>query len=293
MKTTAKAKVLPAGSQVTVRSVDLVQEKLARSRLLLALEQGQQRLCSNINQVLKPLMRQGGAGIQRVTLSPEAHSLTACSDHVWFSLSLQRRVLALWRIDRCTLEQLASSHYGGQSGLLFSPLRAPTQSEFRLGLKLIKAALATMPLRPLDDEQLQLEVLSAGIPADVAACWQLTFAEDYPAAPMQFAMTDALLNLLSAPVIQHQVADDLAARLEQRLLQIPVKVKLEVGRQHLPVDSLSQLNVGDVLPLNLHRRCPVSLGLRPLFYASVHAHEGALVARLNQDAYQEEEVTRV
>lgn len=293
MKTTAKAKVLTATSQMTVRSVDLVQEKLARSRLLLELEQGQQRLCSNINLVLKPVMRQGGAGIQRVTLTPEASSISACNQHVWFSLSQQRRVLAIWRIDRCTLEQLASSNYGGQSDKLFSPLRSPTQSEFRLGLKLLKAALATMPLKSLDYDSLQLDIMSAGIPTEVAACWQLAFADDYPVAPMLFAMTDHLLNLLAGPAATHQVADDLAAKLEQRLLQIPVQMKLEVGRQHLPVDSLSQLSVGDVLPLNLHRRCPVSLGQRPLFYASVHGHEGQLVARLNQDAYQEEEVTRV
>ncbi|MCL2915061.1 FliM/FliN family flagellar motor switch protein [Shewanella corallii] len=293
MKTTAKAKVLPSDSQITVRSVDLVQEKLARSRLLLELEQGQQRLCSNINQVLKPFMRQGGAGIQRVSLDPQARSVHACHEHVWFSLSQQRRVLAVWRIDRCTLEQLASSNYGGQSGHLFSPLRSPTQSEFRLGLKLLKAALATMPLPPLDFDNLQLELMSAGLPLETAACWQLTFADDYPVAPMLFAMTDHLLNLLTGPATSHQVVDDLAARLEQRLMQIPVQMKLEVGRQHLPVDSLSQLSVGDVLPLTLHRRCPVSLGQRPLFYASVHAHEGQLVARLNQDAYQEEDVARV
>ncbi|MGL4219328.1 MAG: hypothetical protein ACRCSS_01675, partial [Shewanella sp.] len=107
MKATAKARVLCGDSLATVRAVDLVQEKLARSRLLLTLERGQQRLCRNINEVLKPILRQGGAGIQRVTLNPQSLQLTACRGQVWFSLSLQRRVLALWRIDRCTLEQLA------------------------------------------------------------------------------------------------------------------------------------------------------------------------------------------
>ncbi|BDM62736.1 hypothetical protein NFHSH190041_01880 [Shewanella sp. NFH-SH190041] len=292
MKTTAKARVIKSGAGIPVRPIDLVQEKLARSRLLLKLEQHHQRLLNGINQVLKPLIRQGGAGLSRVSLEPVDECLTACQHHVWFSLSYHRKMLGLWRIDRCTLEQLASSYYGGHSGRLFSPLRGPTQSEFRLDLKLFQAALVALPLQPIDPNALQIEQIAPGIPIDVAACWQMYFADDYPAVPMLFGMTDNLMNLMSDLVQKHEVSADIAPQLEQRLQQIPVRVKLDIGSQHMPVDALSSLNTGDVIPLNLHRRCPVTLGQRPLFYASVHAHEGQLVARLNQDAYQEEELNR-
>ncbi|MGI2854509.1 FliM/FliN family flagellar motor switch protein [Shewanella algae] len=225
----------------------------------------------------------------RTELTPGETVLKSCNKHHWFAFKYQRKLLGLLRIDRCTLEQLASSYYGGQSSLLYSPLGAPTQSEYRLGLKVMQGVLESMPFDPIKPDELQIEIPNDETEFSVAAVWSMSFPESYPACPMLFAMTDELLGRIGQAAPQYQQADNLEQALEQHLAQIPVKLKLELGWQPLPVQALEQLQPGEIIPLNLHQRCPVSLGGLTLFYASVHSHQGNLVARLNQDALQQHE----
>ncbi|WP_165768827.1 FliM/FliN family flagellar motor switch protein [Shewanella algae] len=225
----------------------------------------------------------------RTELTPGETQLTSCNKHYWFAFRYQRKLLGLLRIDRCTLEQLASSYYGGQPGQLYSPLGAPTQSEFRLGLKLMRSVLESLPFNPINPDELQIELSSAETQYKVVAVWSMSFPDSYYTSPMLFAMTDELLGRIGQAAPQYQQADNLKQALEQQLTQIPVKLKLELGWQALPVQALAELQHGEIIPLNLHLHCPVSLGELTLFYGTVHSHQGKLVARLNQDAFQQNE----
>lgn len=289
MKTTSKASLLKPDSGIRVRPVALIQEKLARSRLLLQVEACHRLLLDAVNGVLNPIVRQGHHALSHIGLSEHNRPIEPDLHQAWFLLSYHRAPLAWWRIDRCTLDQLASGYYGSLASPLSSPLRAPSQSEYRLAKKLILAALTALPTTELDEDALKLELVASNTPIDAPVQWELSFPKEHIAPSMLFCMTESLLGLMSEQPSQYQANPDLAEKLSHRLRQIPLKVSLELGRQSTPVTSLNALKAGDVLPINLHSRCPVTVGKRPLFYASIHTHEGQMVAKLTHDAYQQED----
>lgn len=287
MKTTAKAKLLKFSQCEKVRPVDLIQEKLARSRLLVQVESCQRLVLDAVNGVLNPIIRQGHHGLTNISLADD-RPIKLDGNHAWFRLSYHRALLAWLRIDRCTLDQLASGYYGSISSPLKSPLREPSQSEFRLARKLMLAVLKVLPTIELDEDALDLELVANNTPIQAPINWALKFPEEHIAPPMLFCMTEHLLGLMSEQPSQYQASVNLPEKLAYRLKQLPLKVLFELGRQTSPVTSLSGLKVGDILPMNLHSRCPVTVGNRPLFYAAIHTHEGQMVAKLTQDIFPQD-----
>ncbi|WP_028774277.1 FliM/FliN family flagellar motor switch protein [Shewanella waksmanii] len=290
MKITSKARLIKNPAVENIRPVVLIKEKLARSRLIIQIESCQKQLIENINTVLNPIIRQGHHGVYEGVLSTQDQTVTPDIHGAWFLLSYQGSPLAWWRIDRCTLDQLASGYYGSVDSPLCSPLREPSQSEFRLAKKLMLAALSALPVVTLDEHALQLSLVTNQTPLDAPFSWQLSFPQEQCGADMRFCMTEKLLGLMAEQPSHYMVAADLPEQLAQRLSQIPTKILLELGRQVTPVTSLSNLSVGDILPMSLHSRCPVTVGKRPLFYATVHTHDGQMVAKLTQDAFPQEEI---
>ncbi|WP_394202826.1 FliM/FliN family flagellar motor switch protein [Shewanella waksmanii] len=258
--------------------------------MIVQIESCQKQLIENVNGVLNPIIRQGHHGVFTARLSTPSEGTVPDIDGAWFLLSYDGSPLAWWRIDRCTLDQLASGYYGSIASPLCSPLRQPSQSEFRLTRKLIVAALSALPVTVLDDQLLQLSLVNNQTPLDAPFSWQLAFPKEQCGADMQFLMTEKLLGLMAEQPSQYHPAEGLSEQLAKRLSQIPTKILLELGRQVTPVTSLKGLNVGDILPMSLHSRCPVTVGKRPLFYATVHAHEGQMVAKLTQDAFPQEDI---
>lgn len=286
MKTTAKACLLKASRCERVRPVALIQEKLARSRLLVQVDACQRSFLEAANGVLNPIIRQGHHALSSISLTDSDQPVVPGINNAWFLLRYHRLPLAWWRIDKCTLDQLASGYYGSLATPLKSPLRAPSQSEFRLARKLMLAALKVLPTAELDEDALELELVVNSTPIDSPVSWEIAFPLEHKVAPMLFCMTEHLLGLMSEQPSQYMATPDLAEKLSYRLRQIPIKILFELGRQSTPVTSLNGLEVGDILPMNLHSRCPVTVGKRPLFYAAIHTHDGQMVAKLAQDIYQ-------
>ena len=291
MKTTAKASLIKKQRLHKVRTVALVQEKLARSRLVLQLERCHRSLLDNINDLLGPIIGQGHHALSRVELSTDLSPVTPNLNHGWFLMSYRRTPLAWWRIDKCTLDQLASGYYGSFSSPLQSPLRAPSLSEFRLVKRLMRSALDVLPITELDDDGLDLELVVNTTPIEVPLAWTLSFPTEHVGPPIMLCMTEFALGLMAEQPSEFQAASDLSSKLSQRLRQIPIKATLELGHQLVPVTSLEGLKVGDILPMNLHSRCPVTIGRRPLFYATVHNDDGQMVAKLTQEAFRSEDTT--
>lgn len=289
MKTTAKANLIKSNKGIKGRPVVLIKEKLARSRLLLQLESCQRPMMDVVNELLLPITRQGHYALSNVSLSVHHQALIPELEHAWFLLSYNRVELGWWSIDKCTLDQLASSYYGCYSTTMVSPLRSPSQSEFRLVKRLMLAAIATLPITEIDISKLELELVMSKTPITAPVCCELSFPAAHFGPAIKFYMAEHLLELMAEQPSQYQADPELAHKLAQRLKQIPVKTLLELGRQSMPVTSLQSLAVGDVLPMNLHSRCPVTVGKRPLFYATVHTHEGQLVAKLTQELFLHEE----
>ncbi|WP_044556199.1 FliM/FliN family flagellar motor switch protein [Shewanella piezotolerans] len=289
MKTTAKAKLVKQSNNVEVRPVALLKEKLARSRLLIQLTHCQRPMMDAVNELLNPIIRQGHHALSQVVMSAKSDAITPELHHAWFLLSYQRIELGWWKIDKCTLDQLASGYYGSFTSAAKSPLRAPSQSEFRLVKRLMLAAINTLPVADIDTDELELELITNTTPIKAPVCCELNFPIAHIGPGIRFYMAEYLLGLMAEQPSQYQADPDLNDKLAKSLKQLPFRVMLELGQQSIPVTGLQQLKVGDILPMNLHSRCPVTVGKRPIFYATVHAHEGQMVAKLTQEAFQTEE----
>jgi len=289
MKTTAKAKLVKLSNDVEIRPVALLKEKLARSRLLVQLANSQRPMMDAVNTLLNPIIRQGHAALSQVLLTAKSDPVEPELHHAWFLLTYQRAELAWWKIDKCTLDQLASGYYGSFSSAPKSPLRQPSQSEFRLVKRLMLAAIKTLPLAQFDADELELELVTNHSPITAPVCCTLNFPKTHNGPGLEFYLAEQLLGLMAEKPSQYPADPDLKDKLSKSLTQLPFKVMLELGQQSLPVTALQQLKVGDILPMNLHSRCPVTVGKRPIFYATVHAHEGQMVAKLTQEAFQLEE----
>ncbi|QQX80544.1 FliM/FliN family flagellar motor switch protein [Shewanella sp. KX20019] len=289
MKTTAKASLIKFNHALELRPVVLIKEKLARSRLLTQLSNRQRNMLDAINELLMPIIRQGHLALSNVSLSAKNNQVTPQLHDAWFLLSYNRIELGWWQIDKCTLDQLASGYYGSCLTAPKSPLRAPSHSELRIVKRMILAMIATLPVSDIDADKLELELVLNNTPLKVPVCCELSFPLGHAGPPIHFYMAEHLLELMAEQPSQYQADPELAEKLANRLKQIPLRTSLELGHQSMPVTSLQNVAVGDILPMNLHSRCPLTIGKRPLFYATVHTHEGQMVAKLSQEAFQMEE----
>ncbi|WP_067657836.1 FliM/FliN family flagellar motor switch protein [Ferrimonas marina] len=291
MKTTAKAMVLPAASNTAYRPVALVQERLARSRLLMELEKRHRAVLDAVTQVLAPGAALAQSPIRDAQVQRDAESAVLDPALAWFQLSLERQPMAWWGIDRCSLDQLASSYYGGSSPSLVTPLRAPSQSELRLIKRLMIGALDSLRAEglELDPNQLELEPIGHDQPVPAPLSWQFDWQREEPLPPMRWLLSDAALARLTIAPSRPEVAKDLSAQLKRKLHQLPLRLSLDLARQSLPAMAIDSLQPGEILPVNLLHRTPVSVGGRPIFHASVHTQQGQLVAKLTQELHQHED----
>ncbi|MCK7635504.1 MULTISPECIES: FliM/FliN family flagellar motor switch protein [unclassified Shewanella] len=289
MKITAKARLIKASSDEMIRPIMLVQEKLARTRLLQQLVQLHRPLIDAINNILSPLLRQGHSAVSSSHLTEPRKPIIPEHYYAWFILKHQQNILGYWRIDRCTLDQLASNYYGSMSTPLNSPLRDPSQSEFRLARKLLLSVVDKLPNNTIDTSALEVELIKGEMELAVSAVWSFNFSQESQTPPMLFCLTEHLLGHLAEQPKKSEVSADLPAKLAIWLKNLPVKIQVTLGQHNIPVHSLGQLNTGDILPINLYPKTLLSIGSTPLFHATVHSHEGLMVAKLTQDVYQYEE----
>ncbi|MBY5991999.1 FliM/FliN family flagellar motor switch protein [Ferrimonas balearica] len=289
MKTTAKATVLRAADQHPYRPVALVQERLARSRLLFELEKRQRQVLDAVAQALTPGTGRAQSPIYGVTALRNETAQRLPKDLAWFQLSLERQPLAWWGIDRCSLDQLASSYYGGGNRPLICPLTPPSQSELRLVKRMMVAALCALTPQPLEADALELEQLEAEQAFQAPMRWQFDWTQSRGLPQMQWMLSDLALARLTMAPSQPTAQPDLAAQLKRRLHQLPIRLSCQLAHQSMPTQALQGLQSGEILPMTLTRRSPVAIGGRPMFHATVHTHEGQLVAKLTHDLHQHED----
>jgi flagellar motor switch/type III secretory pathway protein FliN len=282
MRVTAKATLLKSDTHHKIKNVRLVQETLARSRIVKRFSHFKRPVIDAVNRIFMPIARQGYPSLSTITLS-EIDSPVQAEPHLgWFACRHQQKTLAWWRIDRCTLEQLASS-YGSQKTPMSSPLRQPSQSEFRLIKRLFINVFEALPLEKLDLEELEIELVKNHATIEADAMWALEFTQGSLASALHIYMASSLLSLAQDTPNQKPISTDLPTKLANWLTQMPVKLRLTLGHQDIPVDSIDQMKAGDILPINLYPKSVLAVGEKTLFSATVHSHDGQMLAKLTQD----------
>lgn len=283
MRVTAKATLLKSDTHHKIKNVRLVQETLARSRIVKRLSHFKRPVIDAVNRIFMPITRQGYPSLSTITLS-EIDSPVQAETHLgWFACRHQQKTLAWWRVDRCTLEQLASGYYGSQKTPLSSPLRQPSQSEFRLIKRLFINVFEVLPFEELDLEELEIELVKNHATIEADAVWALEFTQGSLAPALHIYMASSLLGLVQDMPNQKPISTDLPTKLANWLTQMPVKLRLTLGHQDIPVDSIDQMKAGDILPINLYPKSVLAVGTKALFSATVHSHDGQMLAKLTQD----------
>ncbi|ABE56937.1 hypothetical protein Sden_3662 [Shewanella denitrificans OS217] len=283
MRVTAKATLLKSDTHHKIKNVRLVQETLARSRIVKRLSHFKRPVIDAVNRIFMPITRQGYPSLSTITLS-EIDSPVQAETHLgWFACRHQQKTLAWWRVDRCTLEQLASGYYGSQKNPLSSPLRQPSQSEFRLIKRLFINVFEVLPFEELDLEELEIELVKNHATIEADAVWALEFTQGSLAPALHIYMASSLLGLVQDMPNQKPISTDLPTKLANWLTQMPVKLRLTLGHQDIPVDSIDQMKAGDILPINLYPKSVLAVGTKALFSATVHSHDGQMLAKLTQD----------
>ena len=289
MNTPVKTELIKSENTQNVRKVSLVQEKLARSILLIQLDEDRKNILNAISDILKPLQKQNIPLPENISLKNKDEIIKPNKHDVWFSLSYDRKIIALLKIDRATLDQLTSSYYGGKTKILCSPLRPPNQSEYRLGLKLILAALNTMSLKRLDKSLISIMLYEQEAGLEIASSWAMHFPIDYPVTPMLFAITDNLVKFIVQKPVNYEIDKHLYEQLTKKVEGIPIKLNIELGCDSVSMKTITDLKPGDIIPMMINPNSYIKLGMKNIFQATIHSNEGQLVAKITHDLYMQEE----
>ncbi len=282
MKTTSKAVLLKKTETNEIRPIALTNEKLARSRLFTQLKSSQRSILNITNALLMPIIRQGHSALENITQNSSPEIFDPNLKQSWFTLLYQGNTLAWWSIDRSTLDQLASCYYGSPGSPVKSPLLPPSHSELRLAKRFMLAALKALPGLSLDSDDIELTLLTSASEINAQVIWTMHFAKDCYSTAMRFCVNEHLLSLLSNQPAEQEPAADLSEKLQEKNKQIPVKMKVELGKTTTSMTELNQLRPGDILPFTLHSGCPVKVAGHHLYDADIYTDRGQMVAKITK-----------
>ena len=282
MKTTSKAVLLKTKITNEIRPIALTNEKLARSRLFAQLKSSQRSILNITNALLMPIIRQGHSALENIKQDSSPEVFDPNLKQSWFTMLYRGNTVAWWSVDRSTLDQLASCYYGSPNSPVKSPLLPPSNSEFRLAKRFMLGALKALPDLSLDSDEIELTLLTSANEIHAQVIWTMHFAKDYHSQPMHFCVNERLLSLLSNQPVQQEPAADLSEKLQEKSKQIPVKLKVELGRTTTSMTELNQLQAGDILPFTLHSSCPVKVTDHHLYDANIYTDQGQMVAKITK-----------
>ncbi|MBM7071619.1 FliM/FliN family flagellar motor switch protein [Shewanella sp. 202IG2-18] len=290
MKTTSKATLLKTNNTNSIRPIVLTNEKLARSRLFAQLKSSQRSILNVTNSLLMPIIRQGHSALETIKQDSVPEVFDPNIKQSWFTMMYQGNTVAWWSVDRSTLDQLASCYYGSPSSPAKSPLLPPSNSEFRLAKRFMLGALKALPDLSLDPDDIELTLLTSASEINAQVIWTMNFAKESYIKPMHFCVNEQLLGLLSNQPTHQEPALNLAEKLKEKSRQIPVQLKVELGKANTSMTELNQLRPGDILPLTLHAHCPVKVTDHHLYDANIYTDQGQMIAKITK-VQDEEKMT--
>ncbi|WP_409421725.1 FliM/FliN family flagellar motor switch protein [Pseudaeromonas sp. ZJS20] len=178
----------------------------------------------------------------------------------------------LMQIAADELFRLAELFFGGLPSPRPQPARAPSDTEWRLLQRLLAEQLNALGARLGLVLPWEVPLLSPNQPP-ARGCWARS--------RLQLRLGSHLFHWrfywpLPADDAAAEAAD-LAVELEQALRAVPVRVIVQMQEWQMNLAEVSQLQVGDILPLDMQDPMPAGLGGLPCFKGHVAEHQGYLV----------------
>ncbi len=153
-------------------------------------------------------------------------------------------------------------------------LNTITDTEIRLGQQFFTHQINTLqPYTASTPEDMQIETVSADSLPKVGKWIDITFQVTLS----QKLFTWHLLWPVNEQNIEQHHSEATTALVANLLTQIPVQLRLVLAEQSFPLNKLSNLKVGDVLPIELTDPTVAFLGNKPLFDGRVAEQRTHLV----------------
>ncbi|QIZ76814.1 FliM/FliN family flagellar motor C-terminal domain-containing protein [Ferrimonas lipolytica] len=238
-----------------------------------------------LNQVMTPLQRLGYPEFSKASVANEHEVQKPTQMACWrlFAIYEQQQLIAILRVDPCSLMQLAGSYYGSKEFQWLSPLQPQPKPEQRQAKRIFSSVYEQLDSNYPRTNDIQVQPLgmleSDHFDGGVEFCVQWPDGCELP--PLLLWLTPAFANRFysdSSLVLPER--SDFSRELKRKLEQVPITVEVELASITIPLHSLNELKQGDILPINLHQSSPISIAGRRLFSGQVHTQEDSMVVKI-------------
>lgn len=203
------------------------------------------------------------------------------SDKLWLKATLAiPSESAFLAMDVTTLHAFSVLFLGG---VLREPVKeldtaALTETEYRLAFQLLKQLVRAF-LSPQTASK-QTEITCEVINADALPAQGVLLTTSF-----SIAINDHMFNWhfwwpVDEEAIQISKRTPSAKNLTPLLTEIPVRLRIVLSEQSLPLDMIANLSVGDVLPLELPDPTPALIGDHRCLEGRIAEHRGSLVYQI-------------
>lgn len=277
------SKVLSGDSAIAVESYDLFGNERLKQACIQTYSQHRRAINAYLQEYLQQLFNgsQCEVSMSGFNLVTPKNRPAENSNKLWLKATLAgQSESAFLAMDVATLHAFSVLFLGG---VLREPVKeldaaALTETEYRLAFQLLKQLVHAF-LSPQTTSK-QTEIICDVISADALPAQGLLLT-----ASFSIAINDHTFNWhfwwpIDEEAIQTTKITPATKNLTPLLTAIPVRLRIVLSEQSLPLDMMANLSVGDVLPLELPDPTPALIGDNLCLEGRIAEHRGSLVYQI-------------
>ncbi len=277
------SKVLSGDSAMAAESYDLFGNERQKQAYIQAYSQHRRAINSYLQDYLSQLFNGAFCEVSMSAfnlVTPKTRP-SEKSNKLWLKATLTSQPEAAFlAMDVATLHAFSVLFLGG---VLREPVKeldtaALTETEYRLAFQLLKQLVRAF--HSTQEASKQAEIACEVITADAlpAQGWLLT-------ASFTLTINGYTFNWhfwwpVNEETVQPTQTPSVAKTLTPLLTTIPVRLRIVLSEQSLPLDMMANLSVGDVLPLELPDPTPALIGDNLCLEGRIAEHRGSLVYQI-------------
>lgn len=274
------SKVLSGDSAMAVESYDLFGNERQKQAYIQAYSQHRRAINTYLQDYLSQLFNGAPcevsmSGFNLVT--PKTRPAEK-SNKLWLKATIANQPeSAFLAMDATTLHAFSVLFLGG---VLREPMKeidtaALTETEYRLAFQLLKQQ--TYAFLTTQETRKQTEINCEVITADALPAQGLLLTTAFSIIINGHALNWHFWWPIDDNIAQNNTTSTASKALAHLLTATPVRLRVVLSEQTLPLDVMTNLAVGDVLPLELPDPTPAFIGDSPCLEGRIAEHRGGLV----------------
>lgn len=274
------SKILSGDAAAAVESYDLFGNERQKQACIQAYSQHRRAINSHVQEYLQQLFNGTPCDISMSNFNlvmPKTRPVEK-SNKLWLKATLANQSdAAFLAMDVATLHACSVLFLGG---VLREPAKeldttTLTETEYRLAFQLMKQLVSAFLVTHPNQQQntIHCDVISADALPDQGLLLTTSFTLGFNAHSFSWHFW--------WPVDEDTASPPKTATTEKtlspRLADIPVRLRVVLSEQSLPLNMMANLSIGDVLPLELPDPTPAFIGDRMCLEGRIAEHRGGLV----------------